>query len=61
MSPKPTPPFHTVAQVADLLAVSTRSVRRWIDAGDLRAHKFGRSVRVSETDLRAFVEEGRTP
>jgi excisionase family DNA binding protein len=53
--------FYTVAQVASLLAVSTRSVRRWIAEGDLRTHKFGRGVRISETDLRTFVEEGRTP
>ncbi len=59
MSTKPLT-FYTVAQVADLLAVSTRSVRRWITAKDLLAHKFGRQVRISEIDLRAFVERRRT-
>jgi excisionase family DNA binding protein len=47
--------FYTVAQVAELLAVSTRSVRRWIAGGELLAHKFGRQIRVSEIDLRDFV------
>ena len=61
MTSRPIMRFYTVAQVADLLGVSTRSVRRWIAERDLRAHKFGRQVRISETDLRAFVEEGRTP
>lgn len=61
MSTKPVTCFYTVAQVATLLAVSTRSVRRWIAAGDLPTHRFGRQVRISETDLRAFVAEGRTP
>ena len=56
MSTKPLTRFYTVCQVANLLAVSTRSVRRWIAAGELLAHKFGRQVRISEIDLRAFVE-----
>jgi excisionase family DNA binding protein len=60
MNTKPTARFYTVAQIADLLAVSPRSVRRWISSGDLRTHRFGRQVRISEADLRAFVEEGRT-
>ena len=59
MSTKPMARFYTVAQVADLLAVSTRSVRRWIARGELLAHKFGRQVRISEIDLRAFVQWGR--
>jgi excisionase family DNA binding protein len=59
MSTKPLA-FYTVARVADLLAVSARSVRRWIATKDLLAHKFGRQVRISEIDLRAFVERRRT-
>ena len=55
MSTKPLTRFYTVLQVANLLAVSSRSVRRWIAAGELLAHKFGRQVRISESDLRAFV------
>ena len=61
MSSKPATRFYTVAQVADLLAVSSRTVRRWVAAGDLPAHRFGRRVRISESDLRAFVQKGRTP
>ena len=45
MNKKSVTRFFTVAQVAELLAVSTRSVRRWIAAGELLAHKFGRRVR----------------
>ena len=59
MSTKPLTRFYTVSQVANLLAVSTRSVRRWIAAGELLAHKFGRQVRISEIDLRAFVDRRR--
>jgi len=61
MSTKPMARFYTVDQVADLLEVSTRTVRRWIADGDLTVHRFGRQVRISETDLRVFVAEGRTP
>lgn len=60
MTSRPMTRFYTVAQVAELLGVSTRSVRRWIAASELFAHKFGRQVRISETDLRAFVEAGRS-
>jgi excisionase family DNA binding protein len=56
MSGKPMTRFYTIAQVADLFVVSMRSVRRWIAAGELLAHKFGRQIRISELDLRAFVE-----
>jgi excisionase family DNA binding protein len=59
MSTKPINRFYTVAQVADLLAVSHRSVRRWIAAGELLAHKFGRRVRISEIDFRAFIATRR--
>ncbi len=61
MSTKPLTRFYTVAQVADLVAVSQRSVRRWIAARELLAHKFGRQVRISEIDLRAFVEWRKAP
>jgi len=51
--------FFTVAQVAELLAVSTRSVRRWITTRELLAHKFRRQVRVAEIDLLAFLQRHR--
>jgi excisionase family DNA binding protein len=59
MSPKPIARFYTVDQIAELLVVSPRSVRRWIAEGALSPHRFGRQVRISETDLRAFVTAGR--
>jgi excisionase family DNA binding protein len=47
--------FLTIAEVAERLRVATRTVRRWIAAGELVAHRFGASVRIAEADLRAFV------
>jgi excisionase family DNA binding protein len=54
------PSFFTVAKVADRLQVSTRTVRRWIASGELKAHKLGGVVRISDEDLRAFLALRRT-
>jgi len=51
--------FYTVEEIADLLVVSPRSVQRWIADGDLPTHRFRRSVRISDADLRAFVTARR--
>jgi excisionase family DNA binding protein len=51
--------FFTIAEVGEILHVSTRSVRRWISAGELRAHRFGGAVRISRTDLEIFVANCR--
>ena len=51
--------FYTVDQVAGMLDVSTRSVRRWIKQKKLIAHHFGTAVRIAETDLKAFIAEHR--
>jgi excisionase family DNA binding protein len=47
--------FFTIAEVAERLHVATRTVRRWIVAGDLVAHRVVNVVRISERDLRAFL------
>ena len=51
--------FYTVPEVAQHLGVSTRTVCRWIKARQLVAHHFGRAVRISESDLRAFLAARR--
>jgi excisionase family DNA binding protein len=53
------PRFFTVQQVADLAEVSTRTVRRWIESKLLVAHRINGLVRISETDLRAFLASHR--
>jgi len=47
--------FFTIAEVAERLHVATRTVRRWIKAGDLVVHRVGGVVRIAEDDLRAFL------
>jgi excisionase family DNA binding protein len=46
--------FFTIPEVAERLRVCTRTVRRWIKAGDLIAHRIG-GVRIADSDLRAFL------
>ena len=53
--------FYTVDQVADVLGVSARSVRRWSEQEKLIAHHFGAAVRFAEADLKAFIAEHRHP
>jgi excisionase family DNA binding protein len=47
--------FFTIDEVTEMLSVSARTVRRWIDRGELVAHHFGAAVRISDADLRAFL------
>ena len=46
--------FFTLADVAKRYDVSVRTVRRWVDAGELISHRFGRQLRVSGEDLKTF-------
>jgi excisionase family DNA binding protein len=54
-SNKATPKFFTIGEIAQHLYVSPRTVHRWIANRQLATHRFGRSVRVSESDLKAFL------
>ena len=56
---RPLTKFRTIGETADLLNVSTRTVRRFIDSGALPAHRFGRLVRISEDDISAFLAANR--
>jgi excisionase family DNA binding protein len=47
--------FFTIGAVALQLDVSPRTVHRWVAERKLVVHRIGRSVRVSETDLKAFL------
>jgi excisionase family DNA binding protein len=44
---------------AESLSVSTRTVRRWLDAGELIAHRFNGVLRISDADLHAFLARHR--
>ena len=51
--------YYTLAEIADRLQVSWRTVHRWIKRGELPAHKLGSDWRVAEEDMRKFLEERR--
>ena len=52
-------PLLGVAEAAKLLGVSEKTVRQLIDSGSLIAHRIGHSVRISEDDLRLFLNQHR--
>ena len=54
-TPGPGPRLFSVADVADRLGVSEKTVRRMLDRSDLPAHRIGRLLRVSESDLDAYL------
>ena len=48
----------TIKEVSKILKVSTRTVYRWIDDGDLKVARIGRKTyRVFESDLRKFIKK----
>ena len=47
--------FLTVAEVADLMRVSTMTVYRLIKGGDLAAVRVGKSYRVREDDVDRYL------
>jgi excisionase family DNA binding protein len=58
-SPRPdssglTQAFYSIGELAERYEVSERTVRRWVIAGDLVAHRFGHQLRVSAADRAAF-------
>ena len=49
-------PLLTAAEVAKILRLSVRSVRRLIAENELHVVRVGRSVRVRPEDLRSFLD-----
>ncbi len=49
----------TVAEVAEVMRVSTMTVYRLIRSGELLATRVGRSYRIWEDDVRAYLQRGR--
>ena len=50
-------PLLTLREVAQRLRVDERTIARWIKRGELASYKIGRSRRISERDLRKFLNE----
>jgi excisionase family DNA binding protein len=56
---RPPPRLCTIAEVADRLRVSTKSVRRWIAASELGSVRIGRQIRLAQEDIAVFLAHGR--
>jgi excisionase family DNA binding protein len=52
--------LRTIAETAELLSVSVRTVRRLIESGALPVHRIGRAVRISDADIAAFLAANRS-
>ncbi|MDE0134623.1 MAG: helix-turn-helix domain-containing protein [Acidimicrobiaceae bacterium] len=46
-------------RAADRLGITTRTLYRFIDRGDLRAYRFGRVIRLRLSDVDTFMKECR--
>lgn len=50
-------PFLTVAEIAAYMRVSKMTVYRLVHSGELESHRIGRSFRVRQSVLIAFLKE----
>ena len=48
--------FLTVAEVADMMRVSSMTVYRMVHAGEMPAIRFGRSFRIPESAVVALIQ-----
>ncbi len=49
--------FMTVSEVADLMRVSSMTVYRLINAGEIRAARVGKSYRIRESDVDQYLAD----
>lgn len=50
--------FYSVNEIAKIFNVTRLTVLNWINRGMLKAGKFGGVWRISEEDLKAFIQNG---
>ncbi|HZU71864.1 MAG TPA: helix-turn-helix domain-containing protein [Acidimicrobiales bacterium] len=52
-------PWLGTKEAAERLGVTLRTLYRFIDEGSLSAYRFGRVIRVRESDLDEFIERSK--
>ena len=52
-------PFYSIGEVAELLGLSWRTIKRRIESGDLKAAQIGQQYRIDKDDLIAFLESAK--
>jgi excisionase family DNA binding protein len=56
----PTPVFYTTEEIADLLKVSAKTVREMIKSKRLQAVRVGQEYRITDEQIRQYIEENKT-
>lgn len=51
--------LYTLQEVADILKVSRQTIYNYVTIKKLKATKYGKEYRVTEENLREFIEKGR--
>lgn len=51
--------FYTTQEVADMMQYHRDTIRRLIREGKIEAYKFGKSYKISEEQLKKFLETGK--
>ena len=49
----------TIEQVAEQLTISTRTVRRLMDTGDLKAFRIGKRWRFTQSEIDFYIQRQR--
>jgi excisionase family DNA binding protein len=57
---RPLTKLRTIDETAEILAVSSRTVRRLIESGALPVHRLGRLVRIADADLAVLLAASRS-
>ncbi|MEQ8263878.1 helix-turn-helix domain-containing protein [Pseudohaliea sp.] len=53
--------LHTLHQIARKGHISVKTIRRLIQRGELKSHRIGTQIRVSEADWQAYLDWARQP
>ena len=53
------PRWLSTGEAAKRLGITTRTLYRFIDSGDLPAYRFGRVIRLQEDEVDTFIETCR--
>ncbi len=59
MSTNDAPVWLNTSKAAELLGITPRTLYRFLDEGQLPGYRFGRVIRLKESDVLAFIEDVR--
>lgn len=52
--------FYTAKELAEKLRVNIMTIYRYIEAGKLKAYKFGKEFRIDEKEYNKFLNKAKT-